>query len=68
MMAEINDNEFVELVEKMKAKLIDPALFKDIEASLQGNKSASKRVRHMTVELGKIFKEYRAKSVAIGLV
>ena len=67
-MAEINDNEFVELVEKMKAKLIDPALFKDIEASLQGNKSASKRVCHMTVELGKIFKEYRAKSVAIGLV
>lgn len=67
-MAEINDNEFVELVEKMKAKLIDPALFKDIEASLQGNKSASKRVRHMTVELSKIFKEYRAKSIAIGLV
>ena len=29
-MAEINDNEFVELVEKMKSKLIDPALFKDI--------------------------------------
>lgn len=67
-MVDTSDKEFVDLVAKMKSMLIDPAFFKDIEASLAGNKSASKRVRHATVELGKVFKEYRAKSVAIGLV
>lgn len=50
-----------ELVKKISATLV--ILDKDMSANLKGNKSAGVRARKSTLELEKMFKEYRKASI-----
>lgn len=49
------------LVSEIKTKC--ETLVKDLDANISGNKAAGRRARKSTVELSKLFKEYRQKSV-----
>lgn len=52
-----------DLVGKIKETLTDPAFADDLDKSLKGNKAAGCRARKKTLELTKIFKVYRSKSL-----
>lgn len=62
-MIEITDMEFVALVQQIKEETQNPLFMKDLDDTLKGNKSAAARARKKSVELGKLFKQFRADSV-----
>ncbi len=67
-MTKIEDKNFLDLVADIKVALTDPEFLANLDKSVAGNKSASSRFRVASIKLGKLFKEYRAKSVELGLV
>lgn len=67
-MAQIDNQNLIDLINKIKAEVTSEDFLKDLDKTIDGNKSAAARSRKKTVELGKLFKEYRAQSIAEGLV
>lgn len=67
-MAQIDNEKVISLVNQIKELIASEDFIKDLDKVLAGNKSAAARTRKKTVELGKVFKEYRAESIAAGLV
>lgn len=67
-MEAVKDQKLIDLVNNIKHEITETDFIKDLELSLNGNKSASARARKKSVELGKLFKTYRALSVEDGLV
>lgn len=64
-MVEITNSEFIALVQQIKEEIQNPLFIKDLDDTLNGNKSAAARARKKSVELGKLFKQFRADSVAL---
>ena len=64
-MVEIDNQVFIDLVTKIKDEISNPAFIKDFDDTLKGNKSAAARARKKSVELSKLFKQFRADSVAL---
>lgn len=67
-MAQIDNEKVTALVNQIKELISSEDFIQDLDKVLAGNKSAAARTRKKTVELGKVFKEYRAESIAAGLV
>lgn len=67
-MAQIDNEKVTALVNRIKELISSEDFIQDLDKVLAGNKSAAARTRKKTVELGKVFKEYRAESIAAGLV
>ena len=67
-MAQIDNQKVIELVNMIKEQVTSEDFLQDLDKTVNGNKSAAARSRKKTVALGKLFKEYRAESIAAGLV
>ncbi len=67
-MQKVTDEELISITKNIMDMMQNDDFLDDLEKTLKGNKSAAVRARLKTIEIAKLFKEFRQKTVQSKLV